>query len=95
MNKVSCPKSILLSDLIDLGYSECFAVQLDHEYEMDDGDFFLFDTRDRQLWGATLMAAYEAVMHDEGGKPIAGYASEWLTPMYRLICVPNGTPKGG
>lgn len=45
------PNEIMLSDLIDLGYSKHFAVQLDFSSSIDDIDFSRYDQRDEELWG--------------------------------------------
>lgn len=92
MNELSYPQTVCLSDLIDMGYSKCFAIQLDHAYDMDDSDFCLFETSDREEWGSTLMTAAADVLRTEDGRLLPGYVSKWLSPHYRLICVGTVDP---
>lgn len=81
------PNEILLSELVDLGYSKHFAVQLDFSSNIDDIDFSRYDERDKELWGQTPMRADAAVAYTEGGAGIRGYSSDWITPHFRIICV--------
>ncbi|MFS2150813.1 hypothetical protein [Rhizobium sp. Rhizsp42] len=81
------PNEILLSELVDLGYSKHFAVQLDFSSNIDDIDFSRYDERDKELWGQTPMRADAAVARNEDGAKICGYSSDWIEPHFRLICV--------
>jgi len=92
MNELSYPQTACLSDLIDMGYSKCFAIQLDHAYDMDDSDFCLVETSDREEWGSILMTATADVLRSEDGRLLSGYVSKWLSPHYRLICVGTVNP---
>ncbi|RXT20584.1 hypothetical protein B5P46_24570 [Rhizobium leguminosarum] len=69
------------------GYSQCFGIQLSHDYQMDDSEFFLFDELDRDRWGDTLLSFDAQIMHSKDGSPVTGYASEWQGGHHRLICV--------
>ncbi|TAV45358.1 hypothetical protein ELI30_27280 (plasmid) [Rhizobium leguminosarum] len=81
------PETLRLSELIDSGYSQCFGIQLSHDYQMDDSDFFLFDELDRERWGDTLLTFDAQTLLSKDGSPVRGYASEWQGDHHRLICV--------
>ncbi|NNH46137.1 hypothetical protein HLI03_31570 [Rhizobium laguerreae] len=87
------PETLRLSDLIDSGYSQCFGIQLSHDYQMDDSDFYLFDELDRELWGDTLLSFDAQVLRSKDGSSVTGYASEWQDGHHRLICVGSVDPK--
>ncbi|UIK01551.1 hypothetical protein LZK82_30940 (plasmid) [Rhizobium leguminosarum] len=87
------PETLRLSDLIYSGYSQCFGIQLSHDYQMDESDFYLFDERDRELWGDTLLSFDAQIMRSNAGSSVTGYASEWQDGHHRLICVGTVDPK--
>ncbi len=83
------PDSARLADLIDCGYSDRFAVQLEFSREIEDIQFFVFDDEDRRNWGDTLLAFDPRIMRSESGWG-GGYASCWMGGHHRLICVAPG-----
>ncbi|MBB4229307.1 hypothetical protein [Rhizobium mongolense] len=83
----SRPTSLTLSELIDSGYSQYFAVQLNLDSQIDDPDFFVFDEEDRRRWGDTVMFRDREIALGDDVSPITGYASRWISPLFRLICV--------
>ncbi|MBY5371454.1 hypothetical protein [Rhizobium leguminosarum] len=87
------PETLRLAELIDSGYSQCFGIQLSHDYQMDDSDFYLFDELDRELWGDTLLSFDAQIMRSKAGSSVTGYASEWQDNHHRLICVGTVDPK--
>ncbi|MBY5667416.1 hypothetical protein HFO33_34120 [Rhizobium leguminosarum] len=87
------PETLRLSELIDSGYSKCFGIQLSHDYQMDDSDFYIFDELDRELWGDTLLSFDPQIMHSKAGSSVKGYASEWEDGHHRLICVESVDPQ--
>ncbi|MGR9276227.1 hypothetical protein ACU8KI_16625 [Rhizobium leguminosarum] len=87
------PETLRLSELIDSGYSQCFGIQLSHDYQMDDSNFYIFDWLDRELWGDTLLSFDAQIMRSKAGSSVTGYASEWQDGHHRLICVGTVDPK--
>ncbi|TCU15118.1 hypothetical protein [Rhizobium sullae] len=83
----SRPTSLTLSELIDSGYSQYFAVQLNLDSEIDDPDFFVFDEEDRRLWGDTVMSMDTDITFADDRPPVRGYTSHWISPLFRLICI--------
>ncbi len=67
------PKTLHLSDLIDCGYSQCYAIQFNWDYDMDHSDFFLFNENSRERWGDTLMFFEAEVLRSKDGTAESGY----------------------
>lgn len=81
------PDSARLSDLIDCGYSDRFAVQLEFSREVEEIEFFVFDDEDRRNWGETLLSFAPHIKRSESGS-VGGYASSWIGGHHRLVLRP-------
>lgn len=75
-----------LSSLIDSGYSKFFAIQI-RDLSLSEDAFFMFDARDREIWGETHMSANIHIKLPSFEPVFTGYSSNWSNGR-RIICIP-------
>jgi hypothetical protein len=80
--------STTLAALIDSGYSRQFGIQLYFAEAQHEPEIYTFDDEDRSRWGDTEMFVCRLHLRkDKGNEATPGYASRWISSLFRLICM--------